>query len=99
LTTSRTGKANSKGNSLQRINNSNDSRNRHRAGSSLQPINSSNGSRNNEVRSSKWNDLTKTGAPGHRITIDPAHRVIVEQADPVEEAVAAAVVEGDNFVN
>ena len=73
-----------------------------RAGNNLQPINSSNDSRNKvshkEVRSNKWNDLTKTGAPGHRITIDPAHRVIVEQADLVEEAVVAAVVEGDNLL-
>lgn len=72
-----------------------------RTGNNLRPINSSNDSRNKvshkEVRSNKWNDLTKTGAPGHRITIDPAHQVIVEQVDPVEEAVAA-VVEGDNLL-
>jgi len=99
LTASRTSKANSKGNSHQRINNSNDSRNRHRPGSSPQPINSSKGRRNKEVRSNKWNGPTRTGAPGHRITIDPAHRVIVEQADLVEEAVAVVVAgEGKSLI-
>jgi len=99
LTTSRTGKANSKNSSLQRINNSNDSRNRHRPGSSPQPINSSKGRRNKEVRSNKWNGPTKTGVREHKtITARNSSEVVVaitglaEQADPEEEAVAAAVV-------
>ena len=106
LTTSRTGKANSKGNSHQRINNSNDSRNRHKPGSSPPQINSSNGSRNNEVRSNKWNVLTRIGAREHKtITARNSNEVVVaitglaEQADPVEEAVAEEVAaEGKSLI-
>lgn len=103
LTTSRTGKANSKGNSLQRINSNNDSRNRHKPGSSPQPINSSKGSRNKEVRSNKWNVLTRIGVPGHKtITARNSKEVVVVitgravQADPEEAEVAAE--EGDRLL-